>query len=136
MQMRAVEALCLDILGRHAIPPDRVLAHSDIAPGRKRDPGEKFDWQHLARAGIGLWVEPVPLEGDAGLGPGDEGEQVAALQISLSYGTESSSPPPTAPGSRKWSRPSSATSAPPDRRPRRRFHLPRLHAGLQIAARS
>jgi len=37
MQMCAVEALCLDILGRHAIPPDRVLAHSDIAPGRKRE---------------------------------------------------------------------------------------------------
>ena len=91
MQMRAVEALCLDILGRHAIPPDRVLAHSDIAPGRTRDPGEKGDWQRLARAGIGLWVEPVPLEGDAGLGPGDEGEKVAALQNALhdyGYGVE------------------------------------------------
>ena len=46
-------------LGRHAIPPARVLAHSDIAPGRKRDPGEKFDWERLARAGIGLWVPPL-----------------------------------------------------------------------------
>ena len=55
-EMRAVEALCHDILSRHAIPPHRVLAHSDVAPGRKRDPGEKFDWQRLARAGIGLWV--------------------------------------------------------------------------------
>ncbi len=82
-QMRAVEALCLDILSRHAIPPARVLAHSDVAPGRKRDPGEKFDWQRLARAGIGLWVPPAPLEGDAGLGPGDEGETVAALQRAL-----------------------------------------------------
>ncbi len=91
VQMRAVEALCLDILGRHAIPPDRVLAHSDIAPGRKRDPGEKFDWQRLARAGIGLWVPPVPLGSDAGLGPGDEGDKVAALQSSLQeygYGVE------------------------------------------------
>ena len=82
-EMQAVEALCLDILGRHAIPPDRVLAHSDVAPGRKRDPGEKFDWQRLARAGIGLWVEPAPIEGDTGLGPGDEGETVAALQAAL-----------------------------------------------------
>jgi N-acetylmuramoyl-L-alanine amidase len=38
-QMRSVEALCLDILGRHAIPRERVVAHSDIAPGRKLDPG-------------------------------------------------------------------------------------------------
>ena len=61
--MQAVEALCLDILSRHAIPPHRVLAHSDVAPGRKRDPGEKFDWQRLARAGIGLWVPPAPHRG-------------------------------------------------------------------------
>jgi len=91
LQMRGVEALCLDILGRHAIRPDRVLAHSDIAPGRKRDPGEKFDWQRLASAGIGLWVEPAPLDSDAGLGPGDEGEKVAALQNALQeygYGVE------------------------------------------------
>ena len=68
-----------------------MLAHSDIAPGRKRDPGEKFDWERLARAGIGLWVPPAPLEGDAGLGPGDEGETVAALQRALlefGYGVE------------------------------------------------
>jgi N-acetylmuramoyl-L-alanine amidase len=90
-QMRAVEALCLDILSRQAIPPHRVLAHSDVAPGRKRDPGEKFDWQLLARAGIGLWVPPAPLQGDAGLGPGDEGEAVAALQrglLEFGYGVE------------------------------------------------
>ena len=43
-QMQALEALCLDICSRHPIPPHRVLAHSDVAPGRKRDPGEKFDW--------------------------------------------------------------------------------------------
>jgi len=90
-QMLAVEALCLDILSRHAIPPDRVLAHSDIAPGRKRDPGEKFDWERLARAGIGLWVGPASVGGDAGLGPGDEGTSVTALQQSLlefGYGVE------------------------------------------------
>jgi N-acetylmuramoyl-L-alanine amidase len=90
-QMRAIEALCLDILTRHAIPPERVLAHSDIAPGRKRDPGEKFDWQRLSKAGIGLWVEPAPLGGDAGLGLGDEGDGVARLQQALArfgYGVE------------------------------------------------
>ena len=90
-EMRAVEELCLDILGRHAIPAHRVLAHSDVAPGRKRDPGEKFDWERLARAGIGLWVPPAPLAGDIGLGPGDEGESVTALQRALldfGYGVE------------------------------------------------
>ena len=49
-QMQAVVALCRDILSRHPIPPGRVVAHSDIAPGRKRDPGEKFAWER-ARAG-------------------------------------------------------------------------------------
>ena len=86
-EMRAVEALCRDILSRQAIPPHRVLAHSDVAPGRKRDPGEKFDWQRLAQAGIGLWVPPAPIEGDQGVGPGDEGETVTALQRALlAYG--------------------------------------------------
>jgi len=90
-QMRAVEALCLDILGRHAIPAHRVLAHSDIAPGRKRDPGEKFDWARLARAGIGLWVAPTALSDDAGFGLGDESADVATFQRALQdygYGVE------------------------------------------------
>jgi len=90
-QMEAVEALCLDIFARHPIAARRVVAHSDIAPGRKRDPGEKFDWARLANAGIGLWVTPAPLEGALGLGPGDEGEAVAALQRDLDafgYGVE------------------------------------------------
>lgn len=82
-QMRAVEALCQDILSRHAIPAARVLAHSDIAPGRKRDPGERFDWARLARAGVGLWTEPVPVGEDAGLGLGDESAAVADLQNDL-----------------------------------------------------
>ena len=89
--MRAVEALCHDILSRHAIPPHRVLAHSDVAPGRKRDPGEKFDWERLARAGIGLGFRRLRSRTIEGLGPGDEGEMVAALQRDLldyGYGVE------------------------------------------------
>ncbi|MHA1133288.1 MAG: N-acetylmuramoyl-L-alanine amidase [Alphaproteobacteria bacterium] len=91
VQMRAVEALCLDILGRHPIPASRVLAHSDIAPGRKRDPGEKFDWARLARAGIGLMVAPAPVMGDEGFGVGDESDDIAAFQRALQeygYGVE------------------------------------------------
>jgi N-acetylmuramoyl-L-alanine amidase len=57
-QMAAVERLCRDILSRHPIPPHRVVGHSDVAPDRKTDPGELFDWRRLARAGIGLWPDP------------------------------------------------------------------------------
>jgi N-acetylmuramoyl-L-alanine amidase len=60
-QLAAVEALCRDILNRRAIPPERVLAHSDVAPARKKDPGEKFPWGRLAQAGIGHWVAPEPV---------------------------------------------------------------------------
>jgi N-acetylmuramoyl-L-alanine amidase len=61
-QMLAVMALCRDILARHAIPPHRVLGHSDVAPRRKIDPGHLFDWAGLARAGIGLFPETLGLE--------------------------------------------------------------------------
>lgn len=56
-QIEAVRALCRDILDRRAIPPERVLAHSDIAPTRKLDPGEFFPWEDLAAAGVGLWPD-------------------------------------------------------------------------------
>lgn len=86
-QMQAVEALCLDILARHDIKPKMVLAHSDVAPHRKCDPGEKFDWARLARAGIGHWVEPVPVAGDGGFRPGDDDGEIARFQTQLAaYG--------------------------------------------------
>ena len=62
-QVAAVIALGRDILARHAIVPERVLAHSDIAPGRKQDPGERFPWRRLAEAGVGLWVPPAGDDG-------------------------------------------------------------------------
>lgn len=69
-QMAAVVALCRDILTRHAIPPRHVLAHSDVAPGRKIDPGERFDWARLHAHGVGHWVppaagDPAALHGEA-----------------------------------------------------------------------
>ncbi len=84
-QIAAVIALARDILARHRIPADRVLAHSDVAPGRKRDPGEKFPWKRLAEAGIGLWVRPVPIEEASGraLALGEHSPPVAALQALL-----------------------------------------------------
>jgi N-acetylmuramoyl-L-alanine amidase len=60
-QIAAVIALCRSIFTRYPIPPERVLAHSDVAPARKQDPGEKFPWQLLAASGIGLWVKPAPI---------------------------------------------------------------------------
>ncbi|RME62374.1 MAG: N-acetylmuramoyl-L-alanine amidase [Alphaproteobacteria bacterium] len=59
-QMAALADLCRDILARHAIPPWHVLGHSDVAPTRKRDPGELFDWAWLAARGVGLWVDTEP----------------------------------------------------------------------------
>ena len=57
VQMQALKALALDILSRHAIPRRNVVGHSDIAPTRKDDPGELFDWRGLAAEGIGLWPD-------------------------------------------------------------------------------
>jgi N-acetylmuramoyl-L-alanine amidase len=59
-QMASLVDLCRGILARRPIPPDRILGHSDIAPDRKSDPGELFDWAALAASGIGLWPTPRP----------------------------------------------------------------------------
>jgi N-acetylmuramoyl-L-alanine amidase len=80
-QMSAVRDLSLEILRRHGIRPERVLAHSDVAPARKIDPGEKFDWAWLARAGVGHWVEPAPIREDSiSYELGDSGPEIAAMQ--------------------------------------------------------
>jgi N-acetylmuramoyl-L-alanine amidase len=88
VQIEAVIALCRDIIARHKIEPQGVLAHSDVAPARKIDPGEKFPWRLLHEAGVGHWVEPEPAgEGGRGLKPGDAGAEVDALRAQLSlYG--------------------------------------------------
>lgn len=57
-QMQALAELAAGIMERHPIPPERVLGHSDVAPRRKIDPGELFDWRWLAERGIGVWPEP------------------------------------------------------------------------------
>lgn len=53
-QMDALLPLLADILDRHDIPRANVVGHSDIAPARKQDPGELFDWRRLARLGLAL----------------------------------------------------------------------------------
>lgn len=79
-QIEALIALGAGIMKRHAIRPARVLAHSDVAPGRKIDPGEHFPWARLARAGIGLWTEPAAPDDTHVLAAGAEGAAVSALQ--------------------------------------------------------
>src|SRR5690606_37446126 len=79
------------LCARHGVAPERVLAHSDVAPGRKRDPGEKFPWRRLHEAGIGHFVEPAPIGSGCLLSPRDQGEPVAALHSILplyGYGVE------------------------------------------------
>ncbi len=79
-QVEAVIALARDILGRWLIPPERVLAHSDVAPERKEDPGEIFPWDRLAAAGVGHHVPPARLQDGRFLARGDAGQPVEALQ--------------------------------------------------------
>ena len=77
-QMEALIELGRAIIASHPIPPARVLGHSDVAPTRKTDPGELFDWRALAEAGIGLW--PTPAEGP---------DDLASVQRALArYGYE------------------------------------------------
>ncbi|QFI67061.1 N-acetylmuramoyl-L-alanine amidase [Sinorhizobium alkalisoli] len=90
-QIAAVVDLCRDCGERWQIAPERVLAHSDVAPIRKVDPGEKFPWNALFRQGVGHWVEPAPVGGGRFFQRGDHGQPVEALQSMLSlygYGIE------------------------------------------------
>ena len=90
-QIAAIIALGRDIVTRHHIRPRRVLAHSDVAPLRKTDPGEKFPWERLYRAGIGAWPAPVPVP-DSEPGARDaSGADIAEVQNALKrygYGVE------------------------------------------------
>ncbi|MBY6241902.1 N-acetylmuramoyl-L-alanine amidase [Methylosinus sp. Sm6] len=89
-QIEAVAKLCRDICARNAIVPARVLGHSDIAVGRKIDPGEFFPWKVLAERGVGLFVEPAPIVGGETLERGAQGGEVEALQRALAdYGYKS-----------------------------------------------
>jgi len=63
IQIEALTGLLEQLCSRHNL--DRrtcLLAHSDIAPSRKQDPGELFPWQHLALNGFGIWPEPQPQD--------------------------------------------------------------------------
>ena len=90
-QIDAVIALCRGILTRHNIPPARILAHSDIAPLRKADPGELFPWDRLHADGVGMWIPPEPIGKGPVLQIGDHGSEVERFKERLTacgYGVE------------------------------------------------
>ena len=91
-QMESVLKLSHDIISRHNIQSTRVLAHSDIAPERKIDPGEKFNWQWLYENRVGHWVPPEPIsDKDQGYEFGHMCSEIAATQEELArygYGIE------------------------------------------------
>lgn len=96
-QIHALIELYHDIAGRREIPPSRLVGHSDIAPGRKADPGEHFPWERLARAGVGQWPDFESAGQDAvtgtGLEPGTRNASVRRMQEHLrriGYGIETS----------------------------------------------
>jgi N-acetyl-anhydromuramyl-L-alanine amidase AmpD len=82
-QMQSLYALLADLMARHRLDPRHVLGHSDIAPGRKIDPGEAFDWAALHAAGFGLWLENVKIENVPPLAEGSTDKAVAPLQKAL-----------------------------------------------------
>ena len=82
-QITAAIGLCRDLTRRLSIAPERLLAHSDIAPGRKRDPGERFPWRRLYENGLGIWTAPAPVADGPSLGRGATGEEVVRLRAML-----------------------------------------------------
>jgi N-acetylmuramoyl-L-alanine amidase len=86
-QIAAVIALCRGIMLRRRVLSHRVLAHSDVAPARKKDPGEKFPWHSLANSGVGHWVQPAPIVRGETLKLGTIGDNVYNMQQALAkYG--------------------------------------------------
>jgi len=82
-QIAATITLCRSILTRNIIRPENVVAHSDVAPNRKNDPGEKFPWKLFAQSGIGLWAEAGAGADGETLRPNDTGTKVTELQKML-----------------------------------------------------
>src|ERR1700730_17079977 len=86
-QIAAVIALCRGIMLRRKVPSHRVLGHSDVAPARKKDPGEKCPWHALANSGVGHWVQPAPIVRGETLKLGTISDDVRDLQQALArYG--------------------------------------------------
>jgi N-acetylmuramoyl-L-alanine amidase len=57
VQMKTLLALLEELTQTYGIQPHRIVGHSDVAPGRKKDPGEWFPWHVLAEKGFGFWPQ-------------------------------------------------------------------------------
>ncbi len=105
-QMAALEQLLRAVLGRHRIPPERVIGHSDMAPARKADPGRRFDWRRLALQRLSVWPAPDRRQGGqgasaalaasrptavAGPGPAAASDTVSATDTASAPGTAAAS---------------------------------------------
>ena len=97
LQMAAVCDLCLDILTRHSIAARDVVAHSDVSPDRKQDPGELFDWEGLAANGVGLWPRPA-----GGTPRAVEASSAPALLGAIGYRTDLPLPVLLSAFQRRW----------------------------------
>ena len=98
-QILTVIDLVRDILARHNLPPESVIGHSDLAPGRKIDPGEKFPWDRLAREGCAASLPDEKTEGEP-----------AALLKQIGYSLEPGLKPVVEAFQRRW-RPSRVDGA-------------------------
>ncbi|MHA1528872.1 MAG: N-acetylmuramoyl-L-alanine amidase [Alphaproteobacteria bacterium] len=103
-QVAALEALLVDILARHAIAPERVVGHACVAPGRKGDPGEKFDWRRLARRGLSVWLDPEPVA----LGVADSAGAESGMAQAARFQSAAAGFGYGVPGSGEWCEPTCA----------------------------
>lgn len=88
-QIETVIRLTQDIVRRYRIPPTRVVGHADIAPQRKEDPGPRFPWERLYRAGVGAWPDAATVVKHLGGREPRAAADVCLLQAKLSaYGYE------------------------------------------------
>ena len=54
-QISSLLKICKNLIKKYKIKRENIIGHSDIAPSRKIDPGEKFPWEKLAKNGVGTW---------------------------------------------------------------------------------
>lgn len=87
-QLRAVTALCRDVIRRHGIRPQDIVGHSDIAPDRKEDPGAHFPWKDLSAAGVGKWPRPRLADRFNAAAVAKKPKKLRRLFAKAGYGTE------------------------------------------------
>ena len=127
LQMAAVCDLCLEIIARHAIAARDVVAHSDVSPDRKQDPGELFDWEGLAANGVGLWPRAAATRCVAADTPGTEAGMTAFL-AAIGYRTDLPLPVLLTAFQRRW-RPERVDGAADAGTLRRLAEVAALHGG-------